>query len=213
MDLLRKQIDEILIKIEYIEKIIDANQQNIQFTLGLTWAIVGVAIAVLGAAAYFLIKMWVNKRVEVEMQIIKKKINNKLPQMNYGEFVSGETITRDSVLVREITVGFKPDKVKFIVGTQNLTQDKGAIIEIDQSGLCMQYNFGDFNGVIFSDFQKLSRIFKNKYIFGKSIVIEKAEIIDRGFKIYFKNLDTESDNTLNVRIKWSAYKLGNFELE
>ncbi|MCY6355369.1 hypothetical protein [Clostridium sp. ZS2-4] len=76
-----EKIKEIFIRIEYLEKLINSMQQN----LILTWTILGVVVASAGIALYNLSKIWVNNRVEQELdkKLEQIKSNIKQEMMDY----------------------------------------------------------------------------------------------------------------------------------
>lgn len=67
-------INDIVLKIDSLEKQINLVQNNVHFTLGLTWTILGVVVAIIGIALYFLAKMWFDKRFAEESKKIDEKI-------------------------------------------------------------------------------------------------------------------------------------------
>lgn len=62
-----EQIKELIQKFDSLEKEIDLVQNNVNFSLCLTWTILGVVVAIIGVAVYFLTRIWVNKRVKDEL--------------------------------------------------------------------------------------------------------------------------------------------------
>lgn len=79
-------------KIEYLEKLINVVQQNVNFSLGLTWAILGVVIAAIGVAVYFLVKVWFDSRFKEESEKIDIKIKNYIrdnPQLMWANGTCG----------------------------------------------------------------------------------------------------------------------------
>jgi len=96
---MQEQIDKLLIRVDYLEKMVNSYQQY----LILTWTIIGVVVAIIGVALYFLAKIWVNKIVENELVKVKEQIKNELekyidkkPYMRYqmgimtGAYVQNE---------------------------------------------------------------------------------------------------------------------------
>lgn len=73
---MEQQIKEILIKFEYLQKVIDTIQQNIN----LTWTILSVIVGVLAFTMFFLIKSIVNERVEKELTVIKNTLKIELKE-------------------------------------------------------------------------------------------------------------------------------------
>lgn len=84
---MENKISELANRIEYLEKLINVIQNNVNFSLGLTWAILAVVVATSGLALYNLSKIWVNKRVEQELDkkldIIKNNILDDMKQYMY----------------------------------------------------------------------------------------------------------------------------------
>lgn len=62
-----EKLNQISTKVEYLEKLFNLNQQNINFNINLTWTILATVVAIIGLALYFLAQMWVSKRVDAEM--------------------------------------------------------------------------------------------------------------------------------------------------
>ncbi len=67
-----EKFDQLSLKIDYLEKLFSLSQTNVNNNLALTWTILGVVIAIIGVALFFLAQMWVNKKVDIEMQMFKK---------------------------------------------------------------------------------------------------------------------------------------------
>lgn len=66
--------NELLKEIEHLKDFVNTIQNNVNFSLGLTWAILAVVFGILGVTGYFLIKTMFNSRFEEE----SKKIDNKI---------------------------------------------------------------------------------------------------------------------------------------
>lgn len=89
---MEQQLKDILSKTEYLEKLINVIQQNVNFSLGLTWAILGVVIAAVGIALYFLVKIWFDSRFKEEAEKIDIKIKNFIrdnPQIMWAKGTCG----------------------------------------------------------------------------------------------------------------------------
>lgn len=71
---MQEQIKELLTKIDYLEKMLNVQQQY----LILSWAISAVIVGVLAFTMLFLIKSIVNDRVEKELIVIKNSLKNEL---------------------------------------------------------------------------------------------------------------------------------------
>lgn len=84
------QIKELLQKVDSLEKQISLVQNNVNFSLGLTWTILGVVVAIVGVALYFLAKTWVDKRVDAEIGKLRKKFKYKID--DYNVIQKGSTI-------------------------------------------------------------------------------------------------------------------------
>ncbi len=67
---MEEQIKQLAIRIDYLEKLISLYQQNMDFNIGLSWAIIGVVTTVLALAAAFLIKLLVEKLVGEKLKNI-----------------------------------------------------------------------------------------------------------------------------------------------
>lgn len=75
-------------KIEFLEKQISLLQGNLNFNLSLTWAILGVIVAVLALSSFFSIKSWFNKRFEAETKKIDERIHKFMkenPQLQWAK--------------------------------------------------------------------------------------------------------------------------------
>lgn len=70
------QIQEIIQRVDYLEKLINVIQNNVNSSMQLFIGMLGLIAAVLAAAIYFLVKILVNKRVEEELP---KVIQNNPP--------------------------------------------------------------------------------------------------------------------------------------
>lgn len=71
---MEEQLKQALLKIDYLEKMINTQQQYLM----LSWAILAVIVGVLAFTMFFLIKSIVNDRVEKELAIIKGQLQNDL---------------------------------------------------------------------------------------------------------------------------------------
>ncbi|MCQ2010532.1 hypothetical protein NOM01_10945 [Sporolactobacillus sp. STSJ-5] len=78
---------------------IDLIQNNVNFSLELTWTILGVVVAIIGVALYFLSKLWVEKRVDKTLESLTNSVkglekssddfNQRLNKMIVGNGASG----------------------------------------------------------------------------------------------------------------------------
>jgi len=93
-------------KLDALEKALNMVQTNVNFSITLTWTILGVVVAIIGVALYFLVKMWFQKLVHNELAEINNKLLldlesyiNTLPPKNKFSWASGNTIINtDGVL-------------------------------------------------------------------------------------------------------------------
>lgn len=168
-----KQLEQIQNKLDYLEKLFNINQQNVNFNLALTWTILGVIIAAIGASLYFLSKTWVNNAVNKEISSIKATLTSKMLSYVSGEFY--HTLTPDS-LERFILMGFKP----------------------------LTLNLSIKNDYNIDEYIHISSGYKN-ICYGKSEIINKVEIVDNGFKVFFNEKYINS----SFHIYYDTFKVGN----
>ena len=79
-----EKLSQLLLKIDYLEKLYSQSQQNINYNLSLTWTILGVVVAIIGIALYFLAQMWVNKKVDIEMNIFREKYLKEMESLIFN---------------------------------------------------------------------------------------------------------------------------------
>lgn len=68
----------ILEQVQVISDKVDLINQNYQHSINLTVGLLSLSIAIAGVALYNLTKMWVNKRVEKELETIKLDLEREL---------------------------------------------------------------------------------------------------------------------------------------
>ncbi|APB76455.1 endonuclease MutS2 [Paenibacillus polymyxa] len=61
-------------EINSLKDLITSLQGNVNFSLGLTWSILGVVVAALGVALFFMVRIWVHKRIDEELKRVDKEI-------------------------------------------------------------------------------------------------------------------------------------------
>ncbi|NFA98039.1 hypothetical protein EXM52_13320 [Clostridium botulinum] len=83
-----ENIKEIFVRIEYLEKLINNTQQWVI----LTWAILGVIVAVLSITITIVVKKWVDKKVEEELP---KAIEANPPILYFTGMLNKISTTRD----------------------------------------------------------------------------------------------------------------------
>jgi hypothetical protein len=76
-----EQFKQLSLKVEYLEKMFNLNQQNTNFNIALSWSILGVAIAIVGVSLYFLIKIWFNKLVDERLKDIDFKEKRQMGEI------------------------------------------------------------------------------------------------------------------------------------
>jgi hypothetical protein len=93
---------EIGSKIESIENQINLVQENVNFSLGLTWAILSVLVAVIALTSFVSIKGWFDKRFNEEAKRIDQRVLSFLkdnPQILWarmnGTILSSKLIDRE----------------------------------------------------------------------------------------------------------------------
>lgn len=67
-------------KLDFLEKWILQVDSNVKFNMTMQWTILGVVVASVGVALYALSKIWVNKRVEQELDKKLNIIENNIKQ-------------------------------------------------------------------------------------------------------------------------------------
>lgn len=124
--------DGISSKVDNLEKLFNLNQQNINFNLILTWTVLGVMVAVIGIALYFLAKMWVDKAVKENLEKIKKDIINQIDQSKKITVVRNVTIS--GKIIATTRFDFKAGIIKIHFGLEeNQIYVVGSFIYINDS--------------------------------------------------------------------------------
>ncbi|MFL0197015.1 hypothetical protein ACJDU8_15820 [Clostridium sp. WILCCON 0269] len=161
-----EQMNELLQKVDSLEKQISLVQNNVNFSIGLIWTILGVVVAIIGLALYFLIKMWFNKRFDEEVLKIDNKIKKFVSENPQILYAKGNCLSLSQNLIEgkcEYFIGglinFKKDNVMYydiyyvennkkvsIIENQIEIEDRGIkIILIDKEKLShsnnLQLNF------------------------------------------------------------------------
>ncbi|WPC43362.1 hypothetical protein [Clostridium sp. JS66] len=206
------QVKELIQKIDSLEKQINLVQNNVNFSLGLTWAILSVIIAATGVSLYFLVKILVNKRVEDELKIIKKDIIDKFQKIDYGVFTDTSTnVPASKTYVKTIPLKFNPDRVKLNFSCYSNPQKWQEVEILSNRYTLSQFNYGKLRGTTHLDtenifFDSLS----TEVVFGMGIIIENVYVKDKNICVVFKNLSEIIGSTLNIVIKWEAEKSSEF---
>lgn len=105
-------MNDLLSKIDSLEKQITLVQNNVNFSLTITWTILAVVVAVIGVALYFLAKTWFNYRFTQEASKIDDKIKNYVkenPQVFFekGTGIAVGTLNPDGSMKMYMYIGVK----------------------------------------------------------------------------------------------------------
>ncbi|ABS33535.1 hypothetical protein [Clostridium botulinum] len=106
-----ENIKEIFVRIEYLEKLINSTQQWVI----LTWAILGVIVAVLSITITILVKKWVDKKVEeglipMKEQLIKYIKDNPEFYTKIGEDIIPAERLKNDIWLLETIIRFDESK-------------------------------------------------------------------------------------------------------
>lgn len=134
------KINELAQSVKALTEMFNVLQQNVQFTVNVILAVLGIAITIAGASLVVLAKYWVNKRVDEELSKIDERIKRtiednpqfywatvKAPPVNNEIMITGligqETLTLD--FPTKISV---LDKFGIERDFQSFFNDKGALV-------------------------------------------------------------------------------------
>ena len=73
---MQQQINDLITKVDYLEKLINTVQQNINFNIAIFIALLTLTAAIIGFALKILAKAWVEKKVENELIALRKEHND-----------------------------------------------------------------------------------------------------------------------------------------
>lgn len=121
-------------RIDSLEKQLSTVQDNLNFNLGLTWAILGVIVAVLALSSFFSIKSWFNQRFEDEAKKIDVRISKFLkenPQMLWTSGKAGkiywDSLKRENKYIINGLKDFQKENLIFLDVFYNINDAKVSI--------------------------------------------------------------------------------------
>jgi len=82
---MEQTIKEILIRIDYLEKLISSIQQNLNSNIQAFLTCLTLIVATTGVAIVYYVKVTVNKRVEKELIVIKENLKSELKRELYHD--------------------------------------------------------------------------------------------------------------------------------
>ncbi|MDF1510608.1 hypothetical protein PZE06_20960 [Robertmurraya sp. DFI.2.37] len=79
-------------EIESLEKLITTIQSNVYFTITVIVALLALAVGIVGWALAVLVKSWVNKKINDELDIIDRRVEEQIKKNPQFYFASGNNI-------------------------------------------------------------------------------------------------------------------------
>lgn len=103
---MESQLKDLSSKMDSLEKLFNLYQQNINFNIALTWSVFLGVIAITGGALYILAKMWVDKRVKIELEPMRQKVIDSIKETPEFITIQGQThISEQLVSGTDINLG------------------------------------------------------------------------------------------------------------
>ena len=214
---MQDQITQLLTKVQDLETLVKFLQTNLSDNIRTFWTILGFLVVSTGGALYFLVKTVVNSRVEEELKVIKKELEEKfqgfiaetkntksLSNEEFGLMIGGsQQVNPLESYTRKIGLSIEPRKVKLFISDTSNNSIISIIIRRNAPPVVLFMGKNDTKWIRSSSKDFL--IPEMAYpLLGRNVVLVNAEIEDRSFKLVFKNISDTKDSSLDFMSYWEA---------
>jgi len=195
-------------------KLID---DNVKFNIQVMWGVLAFVVAAAGTALYYSARFWFQsamdkKSKEIEQNILDlltKKMYNISRTIAYGSCLIQQEIEPLGTFEFNSTTGGNPSRVKMYFGHR---ADRGiAYFQIAGNRSFSVYDIGsERKGLNFFHKKPIVPSYSDVGVFGKAIVLEKAELNGDQIKLVFRNTDEKNINTIDSEGAWEAEEIINW---
>jgi len=181
-------ITELVKQMSYLNETIKLIDSNVKFNIQVMWGVLAFAVAAAGAALYYSARFWFQsamdkKAKEIEQNLLislRKEMDNVSKTISLGSCLISQKIEPSGVYEFRLTTGGNPSRVK------------------------MHFGHSPENGIAYVEITRRDTRKVGIGTFGRSIVLEKAELNGEHCTLIFRNTDGKSISTIDSIAVWEA---------